>query len=508
MASRTLLALGLFAACSTSGSESHPKSCTAGKCDGEGVDQTCNDPRYADGVCQLDLSCSVPDIDCFETFDTDDAAAAWYATQESWVAAQKGKAQRTILPTTDPRYAAARALLDRGWEAFRTNRPVGNLGARRPALVLLDDPEPNAYVIPDPDKGLSALSVQVQTGLLSIDATDDERTGVMMHEMQHAVGLHLLGDTEAKITKHYVAANGEPIGREQTDDPAVAAAINGWIESTTAVGPFSAVELGGFPTAGQLLTVLEDVLVMGENQHADACNNAANLVFQLETDLQSAIDPLGGALPSDLSSFEPRVPQALAALRDECLAGFSQDFFDVLATLTGLTRDQVAMQTSAEDTALVTGKHVVDAIAALVADRRAKMRAFEQGLPNAASWHAARYFSFEEDADDTSVIVLRGAGMEPAAIGGFFTALLHSINPDLGDRCSALLSAKTVPAYGTDLSDPHHDTCWRAYHVGAFADVLAGQPAPDVNRPAPARVVRPLPTAPARLPLPRPIPID
>ena len=95
----------------------------------------------------------------------------------------------TVTFDTDPRYLRARDLVDRGWAAFRLTRPVGQLADARPGVVVIDDPSVNAFVAASDFTGkAAAFSIQVQTGLLALDAPDDGLLGVMMHELQHAIG--------------------------------------------------------------------------------------------------------------------------------------------------------------------------------------------------------------------------------------------------------------------------------------------------------------------------------
>src|SRR5690242_1616528 len=88
-------------------------SCDNGRCD-----TTCTDKRYGDGTCQTDLACAEPDIDCFVTFDDDDAAATWFTAFEAKMAMQESRPPRSLIGQSDPRFRSTRALLDRGWEAF------------------------------------------------------------------------------------------------------------------------------------------------------------------------------------------------------------------------------------------------------------------------------------------------------------------------------------------------------------------------------------------------------
>ena len=77
------------------------------------------------------------------------------------VRGEEHREPRKLLGPSDPRWAKTRALLDDGWAAFKANRPVGMLREKRPALVLLDDSTPNAFVAPDIATGNAGFAVMV-----------------------------------------------------------------------------------------------------------------------------------------------------------------------------------------------------------------------------------------------------------------------------------------------------------------------------------------------------------
>ena len=56
-------AIACSTACVTTVGNGDDLDCSDGRCDT--VDQTCTDTRYGDGVCQTQIDCQVPDIDCF-----------------------------------------------------------------------------------------------------------------------------------------------------------------------------------------------------------------------------------------------------------------------------------------------------------------------------------------------------------------------------------------------------------------------------------------------------------
>ncbi|MBX3160467.1 MAG: hypothetical protein KF773_31165 [Deltaproteobacteria bacterium] len=459
--------------------------CAEGRCD-----QTCSDPRYGDGTCDPSLPCAVPDIDCFRTFADDAAGAAWFAELEGRIAANEGRAARRVVPEGDPRFAPVRELLDRGWEAMRTNRPVGRLARERPALVIVEDETVNAFVMPeDLDQQRASFAVMVHTGTLAIPTTDDANLGLMMHELQHAVGLHVVASVKEGMALYYLADEGyEPIGREQRDDPGVREAASLWRARASEIGHLVNAELRGLPMGGDLQVVLRRVVQAGAQANPNACANARALLTSIAVDIDTATDPISGAVALG-ASFGPRVTAALAALRTECVPS-APSFVEVVAELGGTTPQQIEAQLGAEDRALIGNKHIVDAIAALTEDRRAKMRAVEAAVPEVLGrpWTAIRYFSEEEDADDTSVPVLRAAGLDPAGLGTFLADVL--LDPPASAACKDLLRAGAIPAYGVNLDDTHHGTCWRVHHIDQLAAAGRARPRKRIQVHAPVEVPR------------------
>ena len=487
----SFLLAAVLPACAVS-TTSDPE-CLGEKCDGTGGG-TCSDKRYNNGVCDPTLECAVPDIDCFKVFADDDQAATWYAAFETQLAADSGGEPRAILPTSHPEFPKIRALLDRGWEAFRANRPVGLLGNKRPALVFVEDASVNAFVVPDTDLKHAGFAVMVHTGLLGMDTSDDAMLGLMMHELQHAVGLHVLPELKEQFKKFYVAPDGkEPIGRMETDDPKVRAAATAWLSAANEIGAMSTPELGGMPFAGDLFRILRTVLQSGLVTNPAACERSRDAINQISLDLAATTDPLSGAVTAD-ASIKTRIDAAFMQLRTECLADFTMGFVEVVAQIAGLTPEAFEATLSAEDKALVGGKHIIDAVRVLGEDRRAKLRTIEAAFlrDTGRPWSALRYFSTEEDADDTSVPVLRAAGLEPTGLGEFLSVFLGAAEA----TCRATIDANRVPPYGADLVDDHHGTCWRIYHIDAYANATAKkqraiEPVAPVDAPAPTRLLPP-----------------
>jgi hypothetical protein len=237
MASR-LVVVVLFALTSACAIDSADEECIDGKCDGAGA---CQDARYNDGTCNTDLSCVTPDIDCFVTFESDAKGKEWFAGLEAQFAMQEGREPRAFVAETDPRFIKFRENLDRGWEAFKASRPVGDLKKFRPALVMIVDPKVNAFVAPETlERKKSAFAVMVQTGALERNLSDEAVLGVVMHELQHAVGLHLIEEVKNDGKAQELASK--------------------WLDAASEVGVYSDAALGGYPVTGLMSSVLTSIL--------------------------------------------------------------------------------------------------------------------------------------------------------------------------------------------------------------------------------------------------------
>lgn len=464
--------------------------CRGGKCDAPTYE--CEDQRYGDGSCDLALDCPVPDIDCFHTFEDDAAASEWFGELEGMLAAEAGREPRALLPQSDPRYPRMRELLDRGWLSYQDAFPLGEVGEHRVGLVLVDDPSINAFVAPDPDLGRAALAVMVQSGVLDSDASDEELLGLVMHELQHAVGLHALPGRAEALRRYYQVRPGEPepLGKSQPNDPAAQEALETLIGIGSEVGLQPYEELNDLPFfPGLLFTTMQLAHRAGIEHDAAACENAGAALELFGEFVQGHFRTLDGALMlgEDGGDLDFVTSEYAAALRDECLAGSTATIFDILAVQLGTTPDVLRSAIPADDLALLDDKPVIDAIQALTRDRYATIHAIDDALQSrsGAGIESLRYYSTEEAADDVTVPVLRQAGLHPDGLSSFFLAILP---PDDRAACSAILDAGEVPPYGVDLTDNHHATCFRAWHLRQLAAATGGgeaerrAPRPELER--------------------------
>lgn len=423
--------------------------------------------RYDNGTCDTD--CAQADIDCFMLFEDQQQASAWFTQLEALLAQQEVREPRALVAPADPRFGRMRELLDRGWESYQRVMPVGLL-AKAPELVLIDDANVNAFVARDQASNKAAWTVMVQTGALE-GQPDDALLGLVMHELTHAVKLHVLEGTPDKVRVHYQVTAGErePIGNQQHDEPFAREAITAWRGLGEEAGAYAYAELNGMPAPGSLLaTMLEAAISRADLSNCETTIARAN---ELQAFMDARIDPLTGLLvlatADDHMQLDSLTRAFLTDLRDVCLADSTLDLFELMAAHFGVTPQQIEEQFPAAERMLIAGKHIIDQITILAAERHRLMRELAARVQQDSGQDLTtlRYFSFEEEADDATVPVLRQMGMPADGLGTFFHTMLPE--PALAS-CLGMIAADTPPPYG-DLVDEHHATCWRIAHVTQLA---------------------------------------
>lgn len=422
-------------------------------------EERCEDPKYGNGTCDVATSCAEPDIDCFTTFETQAEAQAWYSS--SPVAEL-----RPPIAATDARFARMQELIDQGWEAYKSVNPVGDLGKKKVHLVLANDPGgPNAFVISKDEH--AGLAVMVTPALIDLGVPDDQIMGVVMHELEHVIGMHVLSQVQTGFNKYYLAPTGsEPLGFQQTDNAMVRALVEEWVDLALPGGYLADVELSGLPFAGRLQEIFDQRLSMQPS--TPGCTTAKSTLGTIRNMIINAISPIDDGIT--LNATAPTtILNAMNAIQAQCFAGFTPDVFDVVAAFFNVTRAQALTLASADLRPLIEGQTFVQGMFTWSSYLRTKMREVEARFQQMTGqpWTRARFYSTEEAADDSSVPVLRAMGLAPDGAGQIFLKLA----PGVEAPCRPLVNGNLPIPYGERLDDDHHALCWRAGHIKAIVGI-------------------------------------
>jgi hypothetical protein len=265
-----------------------------------------------------------------------------------------------------------------------------------------------------------------------------------------------------------------------------------WRAIAEQIGAFSNSKLQGLPLGGALDATFSEVIgALKASGVSPLCQDTIQHIVDFQDYVFSSTDPLSGdVVIADLVAAT--IPQSMQRLRSDCLDA-DADYVSTVAWATQRLPLEVIASLSTEDQRLIGQSHFVDAIQALVLDRRRNMGYTEAALflNKQQPWSKLRVFTGEEDADDVSVMVLRAIeGVKPTALGEFLFSLLP--DDDARSECDGLIKTGKVPPYGVDLEDEHHASCWRVYHLEALAKNLGKKRAP---RPRPVTTEFERPTA-------------
>jgi hypothetical protein len=422
-----------------------------GKADGNG---TCEDAKYGDGTCHIDLTCGIPDIDCFQTFATDDEATTAIAADGI-----------ATVPSTDARYAAARARVDKTWEMYKAGVQLGTLADKRLALVLVDDPSVNAFVMPTATPGVGYFAINVNTGLLDAPSmTEDQFHGIMFHELTHLAKLHVSDEVAEKLRRHYVAPAGtEPLGSIQMDHENVHTPMNAWRKMNGLLGAFSDAGLANLPYGGYLNSLFTYYF-----QHVTATMSACQPQLTALGDTMAEVKMTLWDQSLNLTpAYTAKCEEKIDALKT-CTTSDTMTFAQFRATLNDAWAPYLAMELTPGELATLDTMRVFDALLHLAFTRRAAMRATEASLEAATGrpFNAVRFYSQEEEADDVSAHLTKKNNLAEQGVSGFLFAAMNEEKP----LCEAALATGRAPSYGRYLIDDHHADCWRVWHARQISE--------------------------------------
>lgn len=420
---------------------------------------TCEgEPKYADGTCHFDLACGIPDIDCFQQFASDDAARTELLSTY-WAQ------YYTLLPSTDAHYAKARAQLDKSWELFKSKLPMDKLADKRLALLLVQDPDINAFVAPTDQPGMAYWAVFFNTGTLDANLTEDQMHGLIFHELGHLVKHHTSQEVSTRTRKVYVAEGGEPIGADEMQHDAARDVFERWLALAKLAGAYTSTDLADLPFGAYGDWLLKEFVnyIPTLPYPGYTCTDEAQRVQTASYNgTYSAYDQsltLSSAHKNERNN-------AILALKT-CLGTTAFTFKNLRDYLQPYAPEVFEGYTTADASTFDTMK-AFDGLLALLGDRRARMRALQEELTTATGqpWSALRYYSIEEQADDISARITALTGISEVGVTGIMLAAIGSE----ATRCKSAVAAGSTIPYGENLEDDHHGSCWRVKHAEQFAE--------------------------------------
>jgi hypothetical protein len=406
-------------------------------------------------------------IEHYKMFATHEDAIGWFngAVPKYFVNPPKA------IPLTNPHYDVLEKELDTIWKSFVELFPRDTEGLTKPPfIVLTDSRDVNAFVMYDSDLGVSPHAFIVNLGVFTSKngkANDVQLRGLIAHELAHHVLKHQWPGNKDKTQKWYSidAATADGFGWQQKDDLKLREKGQLFINNGIYTGDYPLAEWNGVSrTGGTLAGTFTYVHRDSKTKEPEKCAEAEGAQKAIDAYLNTIRDPFG-----NLSLTAPnrtRLDELTKRFVDkEILCGASSGtatLWTSLAKQLGTSEaTQKARLPKSTATIIDSAKSPTEALFKLVKTYD------ETALGLDAS--KLRYYSTEEEADDVSVNVLFRSRLDPNAAASFFEDIM--LDDKTAKACTASANMGEPP-YGF-LRDPHHDTCWRIWHLKALVTYLS-----------------------------------
>jgi hypothetical protein len=392
------------------------------------------------------------------------AALTWYAGLLP-ILNQAGLQLGNPAPESDRGWAVLEGMVAEQWPIFQrlATQRVGELPP--PQVMLIASQELNAFAMRDPRTGQLPHAIFVLAPALQLEP--EALKAIIAHELSH----HALGHTdpaiEQQITRYYRARGQEPLGYLQRDDAAVRNRVETWLGHAAMVGPFVDDDFGGLPLPTLGMPVLGELLFHVVRRYSrDArpeCTTLRRAGQEMFASLRGAVSPAFLAFDLD-SQNRSQLRSASARFRDAargCLNGPEDALLPAAVQLFQTPAERLLRGASPEELEIFRAEApFIDSLVELSLLHFGEMRQLMEGY----AWDELRSYTTEDSADENASRVLSGIGYPEGAMARGLQPLMDEAS---WRACAEVLDRGEVPPFGA-LTDPHHSTCYRIYHIRAF----------------------------------------
>lgn len=408
-------------------------------------------------------------IEHYKVYASRDDAIAWFNSVKSEDASI---ASDTAVASSDARYADVDKEVASIWTGFQQVFPRDTQDLPAPIVILTNPASnlPGAYAVYDGGLGLSPNVFMIQTPTLPLGEV--ALRGVIAHELTHHVLKHKWPGIEDKIERWYDATKTTKsgFGFDQTNDDAIAKVGLDYVDRALLTGDYPLTQWNGWDRPSSAFDYYRALIhQQAAAKTAAPCadsDNARNALIGLVDPLRDQATGEFNATPAQLTQIDTMSKDAVAK-ETTCASAVTGTLFDIVAADQGQTEAQVRAGASPDQIAANDGaSNAYDAIVRLTkADDTANLAVDTKNL---------RHYTFEEQADDMSQVVLFFLSFDVHGIIAYLQqgALTDSAGSlDNAQRAECTSYGTNEPPYGI-LSDPHHGTCWRIWHSTNLAAQL------------------------------------
>jgi hypothetical protein len=407
-------------------------------------------------------------------FQSQKEAAAWVKTLAPMLGTQMSAKKFAVLEA-DSRIPRLQSYVHRVWGAYTELFPIETRGLNEPPVVLIDTEIPNAFVMATPDQTKMAHAIIVFSALLDFkasDMTEDAIYALFAHELAHSIFKHGLLKYQPKFNRFYsLSKNQNRLPYQAVRDAALDQTMSEWNAAVIYAGPFASDDLLNLPAPGWKTGIALKILFQIESEFVltdsgPECKAAEislrkwkSFFNQVVNDADSTMDTSN---PAALRQASAAVIQNLT----KCLDGKKSSFDHLFSKAFGLPEGRIGSIPEFD-----SHRNMAEGLLNYTAQYREIMKNAEKNI----SLSDVGFFTYEQHADEMSVLILSHLKQKATGIADLFKALsnptLGFVPPKYKEQCTAQIRKGKTPSLGL-LVDAHHGVCYRIYNVEKLASTV------------------------------------
>ena len=405
-------------------------------------------------------------------FDDRASATAWLRLRAPEIKKSFGAVNFTVADN-HAYQTTVQAWVDELWVGFKKLFPAQTEGLESPPVLMVESEISNAFV-ENHDRSTVAHAVIVLTALIDEAGGIEKKTeltGILAHEIAHAVFKHGSQDVKEKIEKFYVREGGTLGFESKKDDPKLQGKMRRYLDAARSSGELTDRGLLNLPSPGYASPYLYRVwnrMRSTLSENSNACNVEKAAMKSWGDLLQFSTLEFGylvKASPEQLRGAS----QDLIDAETSCFRGRRASLKRAMAAELKLSEEQ--LEASPEFSRLLSayssGKDSVEGLTRVVELERKTMLEVEASV----DFSHLGYYTTEQHADDVSALVHASLGQPADAFGRLLKIMMANIRAEDAPACEAILGEGQTPAMGS-LFVVHHSYCYRIYNFREIAKRL------------------------------------
>jgi hypothetical protein len=404
---------------------------------------------------------NVNDYDLFSSWE--DAEAAMKNIEKGWAQNQQ-RSSRKILPHDSSLYAPTEAIVRNIRTAFEQYFPEDTNGVPVPYVVIIDDPQPNAFALSR--NGKMQNLILIHSGLLSTNSRKEEVAGILAHELAHHTLKHSVKNVSQSLLRTYFAEkiySTQAFSRANNDGAvALVFEYDAIVKRTGHVTESWTMNFPVGPSGADNMKVQQMLIQKGAQAGGSQCDKIMPTLGQALPVLNRFF--LGAPIDESAAASTQKIVALAQDLFLGCVDPIKQKYSEIAAEALGVSESVILARLTEKGLEWNAGKPGV-AFFEIVGIDKQRIREIDASARSLQ----LRQYTMEDEADEVATIIGLALRFEkPILANGLETLLLPA---EARETCRVQIASAAGPDYGP-LAVPHHSTCWRVGRAEHFHQEL------------------------------------